>query len=176
MPESFNYFKEDVKDYIVRRIPSEAKILDVGPGVGTYSDLLRDVGYKMDAIEIFGPYIEKYDLESKYDTVVEGDVLDLKINHLDYNFYILGDVLEHIKVDKAKRLIDDIINSGAHCLVAIPYTMEQGEVFGNKYETHQQTDLTKELMLERYPQLSHLFSNHNYGYYINKGLKEEMKT
>ena len=51
--------------------------------------------------------------------------------------------------------------------------MEQGEVYGNKYETHQQTDLTKELMLERYPQLSHLFSNHNYGYYVNKGLKVE---
>ena len=170
MPESYNYFKEDVKEFIIDKLPLNSKILDIGPGIGTYSQLLRDVGYKMDAIEIFKPYIKKFNLEDKYDNVYHGDILDLKIKNLDYDFYILGDVLEHIKVNRAKKLINDIVNSGKHCLVAIPYSMEQGEVNGNKYETHHQPDLTKELMKKRYPKLTHLFSNPQYGYYINKEL------
>ena len=55
MPESYNYFKNDVKEFIIDKLPLNSKILDIGPGVGTYSKLLRDAGYKIDAIEIFKP-------------------------------------------------------------------------------------------------------------------------
>jgi autotransporter strand-loop-strand O-heptosyltransferase len=54
-------------------------------------------------------------------------------------------------------------------MVAIPYTMEQdGEEYGNVYETHLQPDLTPDIMKQRYPQLVSLYTNQWYGYYVSE--------
>ena len=50
MPHSYNYFKEDIKQYLVENLSKNAKILDAGPGIGTYSILLKDYGFDMDAV------------------------------------------------------------------------------------------------------------------------------
>jgi autotransporter strand-loop-strand O-heptosyltransferase len=162
MPYSFTYFKEEVVGWIKENIPTSKRILDVGPGVGTYSYLLRPLGYRMDAVEIFEPYIDKYNLREKYDNVYVGDITTFDIS--DYDFIILGDVLEHIPVDGAVDLIRRIVCT-QECLVAIPYEMEQGEHEGNVHETHHQADLTHAIMRERYPELTELYSNQYYGYY-----------
>ncbi len=99
MPVSFNFFKNEVGEWIESNIPTHKRVLDVGPGVGTYSDLIRHKGYQIDAVEIFRPYIEKYGLIDKYDNVYCDDILRFDIS--DYDFIILGDVLEHIPADKA---------------------------------------------------------------------------
>ena len=65
MPESYDHYKQDVKTYLQKHVPIEHKILDVGPGRGTYSELLRDFGYKMDCVEIWEPYSHKFDLKKK---------------------------------------------------------------------------------------------------------------
>jgi 2-polyprenyl-3-methyl-5-hydroxy-6-metoxy-1,4-benzoquinol methylase len=62
------------------------KILDVGPGKGTYSTLLNNMGYQIDAIEIWRPYIEKYSLR-KYDNVYLGDILEFNVENYDF-YYI----------------------------------------------------------------------------------------
>jgi len=72
-----------------------------------------------------------------------------------------------LSVDNAQELLSYINNSGKKCLVAIPYQMEQGEVGGNKYETHLQSDLTENNFIERYPYMRLLFNNELYGYYVN---------
>lgn len=164
MPESYGYFKNEVKNYIKENIPLNNKILDVGPGIGTYSNLLRGFGYKMDCIEIWEPYIHDFNLKEKYDNVYLGSIIDFDIS--DYDFIILGDVLEHLTKEDAVKLIEKIHVLGKKCLVAIPYTMEQGEYHGNIYETHLQSDLTLEIMSERYPQLEMIYSNTQYGYFI----------
>ena len=71
------------------------------PGLGTYSDLLRSLGYRMDAVEIYSPYIDKYGLRAKYDNVYCKDILEFDFSQ--YDFIILGDVLEHI-LYKLERL------------------------------------------------------------------------
>ena len=165
MPNSYNFYKEEVKEWFIKNIPTSKRILDVGPGVGTYSMLLRDAGYRMDALEIWTPYVDDFDLRNKYDNVYIGNIINFSIK--DYDFIILGDVLEHIETNDAQHLIQSIYDSGKECLVAIPYTMEQdGEEYGNIYETHLQTDLTHELMQERYPHLDVIFMNQHYGYYV----------
>jgi 2-polyprenyl-3-methyl-5-hydroxy-6-metoxy-1,4-benzoquinol methylase len=60
MPTSYPLYKDSVRNWVLQNIPSDAKILDVGAGCGTYSDLLRGYGYKIDAVEIWKPYIDKY--------------------------------------------------------------------------------------------------------------------
>ena len=171
MPYSFTYFKEEVKEWFLKNVPTSKRILDVGPGIGTYSDLLRSLGYRIDAVEIYEPYIEKYNLRDKYDNVFIGSIVTFDIN--DYDFIILGDVLEHIPANYAKELIRDIVAAKKECLVAIPYEMEQGEHEGNIYETHHQPDLTHEVMIERYPDLSCIYRNEYYGYYTYTHTKEE---
>ena len=171
MPYSFTYFKEEVKEWFINNVPLNKRILDVGPGIGTYSDLLCGKGYRIDAVEIYEPYINKYGLRKKYDNVFVGDILTFDIN--DYDFIILGDVIEHLKPDDAINLIGKIIYTGKECLVAIPYTMEQGEHEGNIYETHHQPDLTHKLMGERYPWLSCIYRNEYYGYYTYTRIKKE---
>jgi autotransporter strand-loop-strand O-heptosyltransferase len=165
MPYSFTYFKEGVGDWFINNVPTSKRILDVGPGIGTYSDLLCPFDYRMDAVEIFEPYVAKYKLREKYDNVYINSIVVFDIK--DYDFIILGDVLEHLPENYAKELINDIVNSGKECLVAVPYEMEQGEHEGNIHETHYQPDLTPEVMAERYPSLTCIFSNEHYGYYVH---------
>jgi hypothetical protein len=72
-----------------------------------------------------------------------------------------------VTVEKYNEQIGKIVYTNKECLVAIPYTMEQGEHEGNIYETHHQPDLTNEIFLERYPCMKLLYKDDGYGYYIN---------
>ena len=62
MPYSYPEYKEEVKTHILNNLPLNSKILDVGPGCGTYSHLLRNKGYKMDCIEVWEPYVDQFNL------------------------------------------------------------------------------------------------------------------
>jgi hypothetical protein len=174
MPTSYQLYKDSIKNWILENVSLDAKILDIGAGCGTYSNLLRGYGYKMDAIEIWEPYIKKYNLKDKYDVVMEMDVLDVYAPTLEnYDMCILGDILEHLNIKDGQRLIKDISKYCKYFIVAIPYQMEQGEHEGNIYETHLQPDLSHEIMGQRYPELELLYGNEYYGYYINKKPKYE---
>ena len=165
MPNSYTYFKQEVKEWFRDNVPTNKKILDVGPGQGTYSDLLRNLGYKMDAVEVWAPYVEQFNLVDKYDEVFVKDICEFDLT--GYDFIILGDILEHLSIESAKLLIDQMNNLGIEYLVAIPYMMEQdGEEYGNTYETHLQPDLTPETMKVRYPSLVKIYDNEWYGYYV----------
>ena len=165
MPNSYTFFKPEIRQWFIDNVPTDKKILDVGPGVGTYSMLLRDLGYKMDALEIWWPYVEQYNLREKYDNVYIGDIA--KFYFGEYDFIIIGDVLEHLSVENAQKIMSAMTDMNKECLVAIPYQMEQdGEEYGNIYETHLQPDLTHQVMEERYPDLKPIFTNQYYGYYV----------
>ena len=172
MPNSYTYFKPEIKQWFLDNVPTSKRILDVGPGQGTYSDLLRDHGYRIDAVEIWAPYVDQFGLRAKYDNVYIADIREFDIS--DYDFIILGDVLEHLSTEDAKRLIDKILFLEMGCLVAIPYMMPQeGAEYGNEHETHLQPDLTPQVMMDRYPSLVKLYDNQWYGYYVMEDSKWE---
>ena len=171
MPNSYTLFKQEIKQWFLENIPTSKRILDVGPGCGTYATLLHSIGYRIDAVEIYEPYVEQFKLRSLYDNVYIKDILNFDIQ--DYDVIILGDVLEHIIPLHAQGLINKIKNYEKQCLVAVPYMMAQGEVDGNRYETHHQEDLTPEVMKERYPSLVCLYSDQYYGYYTFPDHREE---
>lgn len=163
MPYSTESYKEEVCRHITAIVESDAKLLDVGPGVGRYGTELKHL--YVDAVEIYEPYIERFGLRQIYKNIHCNDILSFDWNSYDY--IILGDVLEHIELTKAQKLISDITQSSKKCLVAVPYMFEQGEWDGNIYETHLQPDLTPENMLTRYPELKFLIGEPGYGYYTN---------
>ena len=164
MPYSYPYYKEDIKDHFINNIPKYTKILDVGPGAGIYSDLLTPVGYRLDCLEIWPPYISEFNLTEKYGNVMIGNIVLYDFN--EYDYIILGDVLEHLSVNNAIDLINNINRQNKKCLVAVPYNFSQGTSNGNVYETHLQPDLTHDRVIQRYG-LKLIYGNDQYGYYIN---------
>lgn len=164
MPYSSTAFKDEIKDHLLKNIPTMARVLDVGPGCGTYGVMLNST-HTIDAIEIFQPYIEMFDLKNIYNKVINGNILSF--DFFTYDYIIMEDVLEHIPKYEAINLVKKINDSNIRCLIAVPYLYEQGEYMDNIHETHHQADLTHDIFLQRYPSMNLLFKDDGYGYYIN---------
>lgn len=164
MPYSYSLFKNEVKDHLLEYIQNDYKILDVGPGSGTYGKMMMST-HHIDGLEIFEPYIHQFNLREIYNNVFIGNICQFDFH--EYNYLILGDVLEHIHTDEAIALVDKINALGKKCLIAIPYLYEQGAWEGNDYEIHHQPDLTHKVFTNRYPSMKVLYKDEQYGYYVN---------
>lgn len=166
MARSYEYYKEEVKEYLKREYEKEDKVLDVGAGCGTYYNLLGDYFENMEAVEVFAPNVERYNLRSKYRKVYVCDIKDFEYEY--YDLIIFGDILEHLEVSEAREVLEYAEKRCKGVLVALPYMYPQGIEEENIYEIHKQEDLTKENVLERYPMLKLLYGNELYGYYVFK--------
>ena len=164
MATSYKFYKQSIKKYLKDKFEQNATILDVGAGEGTYFNLLNDYFPIMEAVEVFKPNIDKYDLEKKYVKVFNMDIKDFEYNF--YDIIIFGDILEHLEVNDAQKVLEYAYNRCNELIVAVPYEMEQGIAEDNVYEIHKQDDLTPEIMLQRYPMLKLLHKNTRYGYYV----------
>ena len=164
MATSYKYYKKNVKKYLQSKFTENATILDVGAGEGTYYNLLHDCFKTIHAVEVFKPNIDIYELEKKYEAVFNTDIKDF-----EYGFYaiiIFGDIIEHLTVEEAQKVLKYAYDRCDEMIVAVPYEMEQGIAEDNVYEIHKQPDLTPENVLERYPMLKLLYKNSKYGYYV----------
>lgn len=168
MATSFSYFKENIRDYLKREYKSKDSILDVGCGKGTYYDLLHDYFKNIEGVEVYKPNIENYHLEEKYSKVHNVDIKDFRYPKFKYDIIIFGDVIEHLEVEEAERVLMYAYERSKEMVVAVPYCYKQGIEYGNVYEIHKQDDLTPVLMQERYPYLELLYGNSEYGYYIKR--------
>lgn len=135
MPHSRGEGKPWIVDRIWRDDPRT--VLDVGAGAGTYWDLLAGkLDAEWTAVEIFAPYVNRFKLQKKYDTVIVGNFLDVDVQ--PHDVVILGDVLEHLDKsagitmwEKARALSK---KATYLCLPIDHY--EQGAVYGNQHEAH----------------------------------------
>ena len=166
MSTSYSVYKNEVKEYLKDNFKKESTILDVGAGRGTYYDLLHDYFKYIDAVEVFKPNIDRYDLIHKYNTVIYGDICNIEYDF--YDIIIFGDVIEHLEVKEAQEVLEYALNRCKEMIVAVPYCYPQGIEEDNVYEIHKQDDLTPKNMLERYPMLKLLYGNDIYGYYVKK--------
>jgi 2-polyprenyl-3-methyl-5-hydroxy-6-metoxy-1,4-benzoquinol methylase len=165
--------KPAILKFILENIDKDAKILDVGFGSGVYGKLLRAFYYQnIDGIDIYGQNIEEMGLNRIYDNIFIENILDF-----DFDFYdliIMGDVLEHIELESAKKLVSGFIKH-KKCramVVSVPYEYEQDELYGNHFEKHLQPDVTSVYMEKHYPHLelidssSMANSGHTLGVYV----------
>lgn len=156
-----------IKKYIIDNFPSDTTILDVGAYDGRWSGALKEHFKKIDAVEAFEPYVERYSLKEKYNNVFVQDICDFKFKH--YDLIIIGDVLEHLPIEKAQQLIKKIYSKCNQLLIIVPYEYPQDEYDGNKYQIHVQEDLTDEIFKERYPGFDLLAHDEIRGAYVKEG-------
>ena len=166
MAGSYPYFKSEVAQYLKDRFPKTAKVLDVGAGCGTYYEYLKDYFEDIEAVEVFKPNIDNFDLVNKYKRVYNQNIVDFKYKF--YDIIIFGDILEHLDIEEAQKVLDYAFDRCTEVIVAVPYMYPQGIAEDNIYEIHKQDDLTPENMIERYPKLKLLYGDDGYGYYVKK--------
>lgn len=146
------------------------KILDIGAGEGTYWNKYRSLfSANWTAIEVWKDYIDKFELESKYDIVINQDARLIEY-HTDtkYDIVFAGDVLEHMTKEEAMSLVDKLLENGKCVIVSIPIIhMPQGEWEGNPYEEHIKDDWSDQEFRETFG--VHIFKasvNNEIGTYI----------
>ena len=155
--------KRESIEWIVQHFSKGSTALDVGACDGKWGKLLNDY-LIIDGVEIYTPNIAKHNLESIYRKVFNCDIKDLTYKH--YDLIIFGDVLEHMSVEDAQKVLEYAWDRCRNLIVAVPYQWINRSHYGNPYEVHIQDDLTPEIVLERYPKLKPLFIYERYGYYI----------
>lgn len=164
MPFSTPVYKEETKQYLINNFDPSSKILDVGPGRGNYSILLREYFKHMDGVEIFEPYINSFGLKNIYENIWVSNIIDFDFEY--YDIIIMGDVLEHIEETQGIELVKKLYPKCNELIIAIPYEAHQGEWGGNIYETHLQPHLTHESFLKKYVGFKPLGYRNDYGVYI----------
>jgi hypothetical protein len=139
MPRSATEGKDWTRERVLALSPTS--VLDIGPGVGTYSTLLRPhlPNAWFGAVEIFAPYVETYGLMGLYDHVTIGDAREVEFNPADV--VILGDVLEHMPFDDALKLWDKARSTAKlSVFLSLPIIeYPQGACEGNEHEAHLHT-------------------------------------
>ena len=84
MPFSSNSGKDFIKSLGLKA----DNVLDIGAGSGTYRNLFPDLGKHWTAVEIWGPYVEKYGLKDLYDSVIVGDARTVNYDNYDVAFVL----------------------------------------------------------------------------------------
>lgn len=164
MATSYATYKKEITDYLKSKFDKNAKILDVGAGEGTYLPFLQDYFTNIEAVEVFKPNIDNFNLEQRYKKVYNTNIIDFEYDFFD--IIIFGDIIEHLSVNEAQNVLKRAYNRCKEMIVAVPYLSKQGIEENNIYEIHKQDDLTDELMKDRYPYLKNVFKNDVYGYYV----------
>ena len=161
---SLNIGKRQMIEWICKNFSKGSTCLDVGACDGKWADLLR--GYLVvDGVEIFEPNIVKHNLATKYRHIYNADIRDFKYFENEYDLIIFGDVLEHMTVEDAQKVLRYALPRCRDLIVAVPYQWTNRANYGNQYEFHIQDDLTPELVKERYPELKPFLIFERYGYY-----------
>jgi 2-polyprenyl-3-methyl-5-hydroxy-6-metoxy-1,4-benzoquinol methylase len=171
--------KPVILKYILENIKKNQKVLDVGFGSGVYGKLLRTFYYRyVDGIDVFDKHLEEFGLDLIYDNIYIENILEFEFEF--YDLIIMGDVLEHIELEAAKKLLTKFIEEKKcdHLIVSIPFESEQGDVHENVHEIHLQDNVTAKYMEKHYPYLDliDLYYNSELGnikavYIWNKDLK-----
>ena len=127
-------------------------VLDVGAGQGVYLDLIKQglgAGVIVNAVEVWQPYIDQFDLENRYNKLFAMDVKNM--TNFAYDLVILGDVLEHMSEQSAVELWDRISQQAKYAIISIPIIhYHQDAINGNPYEIHVEEDWNTERVLSTF--------------------------
>ncbi len=174
MPFSTTIFKQQILEFITKSANNtDVKILDIGAGCGTYADLLSPQFTNIDAMEVFFPYVEQYNLREKYKNVFIENVMHTSVDFSQYDFIILGDILEHLNLNDSRSLIQKLLNTSAELIITVPFNAPQGTVNENVHEIHLQPKLTLTSFLRTHKKLIPLCVRYDYGVFIKNTKRTE---
>ena len=172
MGTSYDFHNDFVKNFVELNYCKHDIILDIGAGAGKYGKMFNP-NFHIEALEVFEPNITNHNLRYFYKEVFNVDARTFPYLPNYYSLAIMGDVLEHLYVQDAKKVLESIYNAGIDCLVLVPYEYEQDILYGNEAEIHHQPDLTPEVFKSRYPEFNLIHGNNLQGVYFRKGKKIE---
>ena len=168
---SYDFGKDTVVSWIRETFPANSEILDVGACDGKWAQLLPEYE-NMDAVEVFEPSANY--IRGMYREVFNVDISDFKYKH--YDLIIFGDVIEHLTVENAQKVLRYAKRRCNDMIVAVPFLYPQGELYGNPYEAHLQPDLTAEIFAQRYTGFEVLHdTGRNYCFYHKENNNEQRK-
>lgn len=157
MPLSIKLNLKETKEFL-NKFKKDISILDAGAGAGDWSEIFKALGFtKVDALEIWKPYIEEYKLHEKYNQVINKDIRE--VENFNYDLVVIGDMLEHLSFEDARKVLNKIYKTAKVVLITVPYEYEQEMVYYNPSEVHLQADLNDKIIQERYPELIKLVEN-----------------
>lgn len=165
---SYYYGKDIVVAWIRENFSADSTVLDVGPCDACWKKLLSEYE-NMDAVEIFEPNYER--CKPFYRNIWCADIAEFEYEH--YDLIILADVLEHMDVPTAQKVLRYAWDRCRDLIVALPFQLAQPAIYGNPWERHIQDDLTGTIVRERYPELEVLHDTRCRYCYYHKGVKNE---
>lgn len=142
--------KEQILDWFTKNQKEISRILDLGAGSGTYSRLIKSANILKDAewiaVEAWKPYIDKFNLNSHYSSVINQDIRKLNWEAMgNFDVTIAGDVLEHVTKEDAISIVKNILNISKNLIISIPVVhYPQEAVEGNPFEVHVKDDWSHE--------------------------------
>ncbi len=154
----------------LRELLPVQSILDVGVGKGTYFDILSPhlENIKWSGIEVWEPYIERYNLEKKYQILISQDVRQIDFSQGPYyDLTLFGDIIEHMTKKEAQILINAVIPKSNLIMISIPIIpFPQVAVEGNPFEEHIKEDWSHGEVLESFPHIISVFVHEFIGVYF----------
>jgi hypothetical protein len=170
---------------VTNKYGEHATMLDIGGGDGKWAHVLGSFIRHIDCIEIFEPYVERYNLKEMYTNVYTGNFLDFDFER--YDLVVMGDVFEHVTQEEAFNWLTKVRDKVGDIIIVVPfeYVQDWDGVYENVYGHHHQPDLTPTNMLERYPMLELMAwteqqsiseEGSGFGWYVWKGTRNKMAT
>ena len=164
--------KEQTAEWFRENEAGIRNVVDIGPGSGTYIDLIKkEYNCCLDShwtgIEIWKPYIDQFSLEARYNQIINQDVRTIDWKQFDnLSVVIAGDVLEHMTKESAIELVDKVLDVADTMIVSIPIRhMPQGEhAYENPYEEHVKDDWSHDEVMN------------TWGKYIVKHYRKSVKS
>jgi glycosyltransferase involved in cell wall biosynthesis len=121
---------------------------------------------KFTGIEIWDPYIDKYQLREKYDMIINQDVRKFSPQET-FGISILGDVLEHMTKEEAIKVYNKLLNNSEYVIISIPIIYyPQEEYMNNPYERHIKDDWSHEEALSSFNNIALSYIEKEIGVYI----------
>jgi hypothetical protein len=173
MPSSSKEGKTQIREWITEFAEEVNTVIDLGAGNGTYhkfyaekSDLLRKS--KWIAVEAWEPYIERFELTKKYDSIICKNMCDIDYTELEtLDLAFLGDVLEHVTKEQAVSVIDKLSKVCKRIIISIPIIhYPQGEEEGNPFEAHVKDDWSHDEVIETFPNIVKSWQGKVIGVYL----------
>lgn len=168
---SLDIGKDIVCEWIRKNFKPDSAILDVGSCDGKWKKLLPEYE-NMDAVDAWEPNCIQ--CEKLYRHTFHKDVAEFEYG--EYDLIIFGDVIEHMDVPAAQKVLQYAADRCKDMVVAVPFEYPQGAIYGNPWEIHKQPDLTAEIFAERYPGFEVLHdTGERYCFYHKKQKKRRVK-
>lgn len=144
----------DNKEWIIAKVDElqPRTILDVGVGSGMFEEAVVPVlgkPFTLDGIEIWEPYIDRYGLRDRYDTIHNVDVRQW--DNFDYDLVVFGDVLEHMVEAEAVQVWRKAKDQARNAIITIPIIYyPQGIHEDNPYEIHHEDNWNTQRVLNTF--------------------------